>query len=708
MNPKVKEKKEALTDIKIFNVEGLPSMEVLKEDDAFPGDNFLKILGTKSNQIIRSIKEYSSSLYRKAWREFEKKMINESGSGKFSYTEEAFLVFFFQSAFARSALLEEHRNLIANNQPHKAEKLPIIEYSLLENWNNQFKHLKRGLWGKTHKGSVIQTLGNGDVLPEGAWLPSIMASYRVGRSSAIDMAWVDWATEDAVSELVNWHELNDKQRGALAGAIFALASIIESRDLLIICLEVEPDLGRYLAGVTIRCDNLAFILGARWKTVFGIDSSAIKQFGRYTEVSRMLVSYMFNSQDMSLLHKSRSTIDSIIDDMESRVSMELQSALDDSKPIIQSISDLESKLPKIGEDLSCEVFFSFINGWRTRIQKGIELLNSAPLSLVSQCRVSERHCVQVFAETSTEVSERIDTLSAMFESLIKDKSSLEETFKDLSWQEQFAEMERIKIAVDEFCNLFVKLSYLDDLAQPVELMVIPENYEDPVGVLDKKEVDDLQLKVDSLTDELAVANDRVHELEALMSSADHEINSLTKTNLELSLKVESLSHGFSKLPGQIEPESFKPVVEAFLYDSGSKVEQVMRFIETLHSDKIRFLPNAYKTAEKFSDSLPASALYQRLDALANGVKLMRNGGRLIDLRDVVPGNVSALESETVRLSESLRGQRTFADGAKKRIMYPHFSVDYAHRVYFDYDHEEERILVGYIGGHMPSAKHTTI
>jgi hypothetical protein len=77
------------------------------------------------------------------------------------------------------------------------------------------------------------------------------------------------------------------------------------------------------------------------------------------------------------------------------------------------------------------------------------------------------------------------------------------------------------------------------------------------------------------------------------------------------------------------------------------------------------------------------------------------------MKDVVPGNLSLQESETVRNSAKLRSLREFKDGDKTRVMFPHLSVDYRTRLHFEFCPEEDRIIIGYVGKHLPTAKHAT-
>lgn len=188
---------------------------------------------------------------------------------------------------------------------------------------------------------------------------------------------------------------------------------------------------------------------------------------------------------------------------------------------------------------------------------------------------------------------------------------------------------------------------------------------------------------------LEAENDRLRQL---LYSAQQENESLRRCVSET-----------PKLPSG-ESASIRAAVERYL--STERPDDALSLLAAMYPDRVRLLPEA--TGNE-TEGLSGEAVLNKVGPLIReGRDLLRDEGMGGRLREVVPAKVSPRESETVACKEKLRAHRRFKDGSHTREIFSHLSLSHSVRLYFEYDADENRIIIGYMGKHLPTGRHTTV
>lgn len=177
----------------------------------------------------------------------------------------------------------------------------------------------------------------------------------------------------------------------------------------------------------------------------------------------------------------------------------------------------------------------------------------------------------------------------------------------------------------------------------------------------------------------------------------------------LNAQIESLQQAINhpERTGMIDPDR---VQRAFLeHISTSNRVSALALLEAIYPDRIRVLDSAWEALEEHGEGITAGSITNKLTPLTTtALDAFRAGKRHIEINDLIAGEIRFNESDTVLKNERLRRLRDFRDGSETYTMYWHLSLDHGHRVYFDYSETESRILIGYLGKHLPSARARTV
>lgn len=147
---------------------------------------------------------------------------------------------------------------------------------------------------------------------------------------------------------------------------------------------------------------------------------------------------------------------------------------------------------------------------------------------------------------------------------------------------------------------------------------------------------------------------------------------------------------------------------AVQYSGLTPAEIVVKLAMDL-SGRVRFLPSVQDSLNTLSRSVPDVKLARCILALGvDGLDLVRGGHPMIKMNEVIPSPLKLNESLTVRRDESLLKHRTFNDDGTERVLLCHLNLSYRDRLYFDYIKDEDLMVIGYIGEHLPSAKSSTV
>jgi hypothetical protein len=173
-------------------------------------------------------------------------------------------------------------------------------------------------------------------------------------------------------------------------------------------------------------------------------------------------------------------------------------------------------------------------------------------------------------------------------------------------------------------------------------------------------------------------------------------------------RVSALTAALADQPTEVSTERLLLQSAFSDYARQPRTSTLIALITELYADRVRFLDSALRSLEETGDGVTHNAILQKLTALiTDGLDGLRAGERYIDINHRVPGELVFSESDTVRNQDRLRKHRVFRDGETDRTMYWHLRLDDTHRVYFDYDADEDRILIGYIGKHLPVGRNPT-
>ncbi|MCC4265050.1 hypothetical protein LL240_11390 [Oceanimonas baumannii] len=227
----------------------------------------------------------------------------------------------------------------------------------------------------------------------------------------------------------------------------------------------------------------------------------------------------------------------------------------------------------------------------------------------------------------------------------------------------------------------------EDLKSEVDdLWGIVEAHDTQVETM-KKEYDDLE----GLWQESLAKND---QYEDDLSRKEHEIRGL-KQQL-------SNAAGVDVLP------IVEPVIKLASSQSSPTPEQCINTIESAYSHNCVILDSAYISSKDVPSFTHGRRLLDMLRRLVTDYrsKMIEGGDNLA--KDVfTPKEYSAKESESTSNNKSKSSKRTFEYNGKPLFMERHLKVgvsdntDQTIRVYFYWDSDEQKIVIGYCGEHLP-------
>lgn len=674
-------------------ITGVPSL--LMGHDTTADARAARIIGLRQNQLIRAVKECSNRIYRQAVSH-----IHIGRNEKLSKSEidsiQASVI--FSDNALRRLILEEHAR--ASFSPSgKPERIPVLEYALLKSWKPEMGSLQRGEYNPLRRerppSSVEETVKNAGAIP---FLPSQVELFFFKLNSkspwiteeVFAPLWLIPMAEQVLRELARWDELDKPGQAGLAGAAYAVASAVGRARMLIHYLDVEPRLGLYLQGVSGLTPDDEPWDGSVWerKVLNKAQSQLILGVANLTDMQRNLIR-KWEPGTIALMRELINSFENIVFSVAAHAVGEARMRLAENKALLEKmILDLS---------VTGRTFdFSTVIG---RITMWIDLLSDERMERTGAV---QNELLNLLRDEVSQISQTLPALVENFEAVSHEHQSI--LAGGLTWQQQTQRMQELNRELDAFevaCQQFN--SRFDGRKKPT----LPAENE---GTRDQgqSELELARLEISQNAEEISRLEEEVADLKLRIAGLHKENDSVRQENAELHSRIEALQ----LVIGGRETTGVGPTTE--LYDAidgmieRADAPSVLRLLQAMYPERIRFFESAYKSAGSHT-SIPITALYQRIKAMATqGLDRLRETGRLISLRDVVPGDITIQESDTVKNNPRLRSMRSFRDGDKERLIFPHLSIDYSHRLYFDYDAEEDRILIAYAGKHLPSAKNSTV
>lgn len=659
-----------------------------------------RLLGMKANQIVRATKECSNSIYRHAAALMHHDIPDAMSRTNRKAVHASIIC---GDNRTRRLLLEEHAKA-AFSATGKPERIPVLEYALLAEWNEGFSILQRGGYAPNRTPDTSETKSAQRMLGySSGFFPSYSSMFLRPfhheepwrTDNAFHPYWLSTPADLALANLRDWAQLDEASRARLAGAAFAIASAASSRYMLLEFLELQPELGYYYQGILgLERDVSEPWDGRKWTPTECIPEQAAVTLGLST--AGMKLQSLSRSFDLSMLSEVRE----LLEECEATIGAASAHALDEAVAAAEAQID---RLNKISEALSVTGLKFDFAPVKQVLCEWISLLGEPVLAQPSpeQSQVIER-----FNQEATILGAALDRLRHEFDTVHEQHASI--VGGQLTWQEQAQRMQALN---DEMGGLQVECETINALYHDWERPSLSYPDRDSELITPEEPVEGGESVSAMLQDQVETLQEQNTDLASRLHGVTDENHQLRQENAILRSRKEGLESSLQRS----QRASALPLLSAETLEAldnmveGAAPSDLLRLLAGIFPGRLRILDSAYESAARCTGSLPPKILYQRIKALATqGLDCIQETGRLIDLRAVVAGDIKVQESETVKLNPKLRAHRVFRDGDDERQIFTHLHLDHSHRLYFDYDSEQECIVIAYAGKHLPSAKHATV
>ncbi|WP_353254119.1 hypothetical protein [Salinisphaera sp. PC39] len=179
-------------------------------------------------------------------------------------------------------------------------------------------------------------------------------------------------------------------------------------------------------------------------------------------------------------------------------------------------------------------------------------------------------------------------------------------------------------------------------------------------------------------------------------------------------KNEQLLHQLQEQGAKLNKLDISEITEdvASLIEGSLSPENCLRILEAFFPDKVQILDSAFSSAKDschFDQSERLLALLWKLPT--EFVSALKEGGTNEARRAFTTNEYSPTESESVQNNAELRRYRLFKYKGDEVEMLQHLKIGISDdpvktiRVHFCWDGEDDRIVIGYCGPHLPVASH---
>lgn len=546
-------------------------------------------------------------------------------------------------------------------------KPPVLEYELIKAWNPAYDFT-----GWSSEGFHLEKAG-----AQNFFKLTHTSQYISGMPTILEKRFALIADQLLV-DLSSWENKSDGEKDLIAGAAFAVASAVSNIALFLAFNYLAPGLTRHL-----YLENSAWCEKASEYT-FDDANGQSKVIERKVFSSISMLEEFCYSHDLRILEGIRSDLDFYEKEV-------LDQGVSDIDKLNEFVTNATSELEGVVELFKAAGTTLDATPIELRIKHLSDLLQLDVMKTPSH----ERHAlINDIGDDASYLFGEIHALRSELESAAREREKTI-TNQQLTWAEQLELLQQVAETTEEGRKFFSTLCADIQDMEPIEVQQGLESTsgnEEPEICLESQ-LDALQgehaLQLDAIKCQLEQTNEHNNQLRKECAEAKKQFDML---KLSVAEKVESSPVVTEELIAAIDTLALK----------ASPVE-ILKLLETLYPDRIEVLESAYSSASEDQPSIPVAAMYQRTKALVTeGLDIIRNTGQIIDCKDVVPGEISVQESNTVRASTKLNNMRHFNYKGSKRAFYPHFRLNHICRVYFDYIAEEQRIVIAYVGRHLPT------
>lgn len=693
------------------------------------------IMGTFPQEVTKSLKGLSSSFYKGLRNKALKPMRNTGTRLPEKDVDYAVSEELYCYSGNRIALLEFHAKAAFEGQKN-LDHLPILEYKLLARWRPEFAEVHKGdlfcfrntglldIGSQKVLNAVFSKSEHVDNPNQAGYFSCSMTPLQTPlHYVAIDNVnhespWLSyekfypyWLVDTLPSlfeDVLAFQDMSESEKINVAGAVFAMSSAFEARSLFMNFLGLQPEMAHYFEGLTgVSSDGEPWD-GRSWELVLPHSNPYMRdEFTAFLSFEKMGRCVLDKQYD-----EVRRLCHTVLDDINTA---EKRNRKVKTATVLDKLSDCREYLQYVAEnaaekglDLDFSHYFDLISAF----SEAAENTNNQQVPL----NVLDDHIKEIEADVISLHQEVVATerdATSIFEQLSEIQASGLPILKQAEMTEKLTPHLVQLVDYIEGRKAHWKGYVVPDLASrmaPHE--ELPQRDASSSGQVDGKHrleeqlahaqaaLDEKSLKVESLTNEI---RDVRASLGEDISQAYLENQALKDQNEQLQVALTASSQ---ESTNALSVESLRDPIERLI--SNPDGQAILKLLETLYPDRVRVFDSAYETAAN-CPGLPASQLYQRAKILiTDGIDILRESGRMIDVRNVVPGDLAVHESETVRKSNKLRAHRVFRDESCTREIFTHLYLDYSHRLYFDYDGDEDKILIAYAGRHLPSAKSATV
>ena len=636
--------------------------------DSSKEERIAKIFGIKISQLgqlLKQIKDSLPSVFKDVMKEVKKLGLRRDIPK--DALEIIAVSYIFSSVDYRRKLLIEHFRLEHTKSSQKARP-PILEYELIKAWNPELD--------LTRTNSVSKNVFEGDI----GLKVTHTAQFFVHLHPTINRRFGIIA-DKILLDLTCWNNKTNEEKSLLAGAVFAIASASDSASLLLVLSNLAPDLTDYIYTDDFISSSVTngSIAASESETNPMYDSSRQILLGTIKAVYHL--DAFGDTGKLEHLNKARNELDFC-----EKESLSLGAfAKDEIKKTLTEISQELAPIKEFFSSAGVTIDVSSIEG-RVGHWQSLLLLKIMESPSHARKNLIDNIASEVLSVHSLVCAQRknLESIAAKHEeTLIKKHDTWAEQLKLL--QETVKETEEAQQNFSNLCNDVRKL-------KPIQVPQTEEK-EEVLEVCSKSEtkalLDAHKLELEHIKLQLEQTVERNNELRREVAEARKQAEIMV---LSLGEQKEASAGVTKEVMGAIDA----------LASKATPVE-LLKLLKALYPDRVDILDSAYISAKEDQASIPETSLYQRMTALlTEGLDIVRETGQIIDCKDVVPGEVAVQESDTVRNSAKLRSMRHFTYKGSKRAFYSHFRLNSVCRVYFDYIPEERRIVVAYVGRHLPT------
>lgn len=640
------------------------AMESCKEE------RIAKIFGLKVSQLgqlLKRVKDSHPPLFKRVMREFKQLGLRRD------MPKDEFDAAIVSRIFAyhdyRKELLVEHFEIEYSGNKSKS-KPPVLEYELIKAWNPAYDFT-----GRTNVETITSFASEKNDLSNVLKLTHVARHINQSMPVVLQRRFRMIADEILV-DLANWDDKTEHEKELLAGAAFAVASATSNMQIYLAFACLVPEFTDYIyLEDSIWCKPASEIgierLNARHLRITRKVIHSISQLERFS-----------SSLDLNILNSARADLDFYEKEV-------LELGASDVDELKQQVSDVVSELDVVmgllkvaGYTLEAEPLESRIQHWQELLQlKLMDTPSHERHSLVNDIR---GEALQVLTKLKA-LRDDLETIAEQREKALKDQQP--------TWTHQLELLQQAAKASEDSQEEFHALCEAIKLLERIQAQQVKELVDESSEICIESQLENLRKEHAQQLDSLK------YQLEQLVQ----QNNQLRKDCAEAKQQADALKLSMSEQAEQAPTLSKELLSVIDTLALNATPTEILKLLETLYPDRVEILDSAYASANEHQSSIPTTALYQRVKAfVTDGLDILRKTGRIIDCKDVVPGEISAQESDTVRASAKLRNMRHFTYKGSKRPFYPHFRLNHVCRIYFDYMADEQRVVIAYVGRHLPT------